>query len=665
MKKKHSIFAYFSQFLLFNLCFFGLQLLLLYSHAESLISSIKLPLPIYFEIIGTLVIQFSLYIIISMIQAMLLIGILNRSWHYFSTEQWQTIIWSLFACAILSANAYYFPLSVFSKLFSPPIPEFIFLILLYFSLACLGLLLLNCLFYRMTARLLSIALPISICIFLLNNYWQSSLNPNVASEPNVIILGIDSLSPESVTSRNMPFLHQVLLDSFQFTNTISPLARTYPAWSSILTGLYPKHHLAEENLVERSRVKSQLSIVWDLNKLGYNTIYATDDRRFNSIDENFGFKKIIGPKTGVNDVMLGSYNDFPLGNLLINFRISAWLFPYNFSNRASFISYYPETFTNELKRELSLQQNSPVFLAVHFALPHWPYAWAASLPDQVENEFSLSKRDALYLRALKAVDNQFKVIFCYLKKHGYFKNSLVIILSDHGEVLYYPNSRLTSYQKYQSSLTSKLAEYFKAKTATELDKSAGHGSDILSPMQYHSLLAFNVYKDGKPLTKTNKIKTRVALFDLAPTILDFLNITKKQKMDGISLLPTVLNPNTPLPHRTFFIESGMYPNQDFTKEKAIELGKKIYKVNPDTGQLELRPDELIQVNNQKLYGVISGNWILALYPDDNTYIPVILNLSTGEWIDNLQSDFAKSSPAEKLKRQLQEFYGKKLAYPIQ
>ncbi len=126
MKKKHSIFSYFSQFLLFNLCFFGLQLLLLYSHAESLISSIKLPLPIYFEIIGTLVIQFSLYIIISMIQALLLIGILNRSWHYFSTEQWQTIVWSLFACAILSANAYYFPLSVFSKLFSPPIPEFIF-----------------------------------------------------------------------------------------------------------------------------------------------------------------------------------------------------------------------------------------------------------------------------------------------------------------------------------------------------------------------------------------------------------------------------------------------------------------------------------------------------------------------------------------------------------
>lgn len=56
-------------------------------------------------------------------------------------------------------------------------------------------------------------------------------------------------------------------------------------------------------------------------------------------------------------------------------------------------------------------------------------------------------------------------------------------------------------------------------------------------------------------------------------------------MDGISLLPTVLNPNTPLPHRIFFIESGMYPNQDFTKEKAIELGKKSIRLIRILGNL--------------------------------------------------------------------------------
>nr|WP_277619246.1 alkaline phosphatase family protein [Legionella norrlandica] len=369
MKQNRPIYSYFWQFLLFNFCFFCLQLLLLYSHAESLITSIKLPWRIYLEIIGTIGIQFGLYVLLSFIQAIMLIGVLNRPWHYFfSVEQWQTIIWALFACFILSANAYYFPLSIYSKLFSPPIPGFIFLVLLYFSLSCLVILLLNCCFYWYSIRLLSIILPLVIGVTVLSHYFNSTPNQSPGHRPNIIILGIDSLSPESITAKSMPFLNHLLANSFRFTNTISPLARTYPAWSSILTGLYPKNHLAEENLVERKQVKSQDSIVWELNKLGYTTIYATDDRRFNSIDKDFGFKKIIGPKTGVNDVMLGSYNDFPLGNLLINFRISFWLFPYNYNNRASYILYYPETFTRELERELSLEQNFPVFLAVHFAL---------------------------------------------------------------------------------------------------------------------------------------------------------------------------------------------------------------------------------------------------------------------------------------------------------
>ena len=41
--------------------------------------------------------------------------------------------------------------------------------------------------------------------------------------------------------------------------------------------------------------------------------------------KNLALNKIIGPKLGVNDVLLGTFNDFPLSNLLINFPISSWL----------------------------------------------------------------------------------------------------------------------------------------------------------------------------------------------------------------------------------------------------------------------------------------------------------------------------------------------------
>ncbi|WP_298627476.1 sulfatase-like hydrolase/transferase [uncultured Legionella sp.] len=660
---RRTALPYFTHFALFNLCFLGLQILMVYSQAESLVSSIQLPIKIYIELIGTIFTHMSLYLILSLIQTGLLIGILKRERYYFSVEQWQLIIWAVFACFILSANAYFFPLSVFSKLFSPPISEFYIMIIYYLSLCCLILLLLNCLCYRI--NLLFFSLLISVSIYIGISYFKAAPNPESTLSPNVIILGIDSLSPETVKKNNMPFLYHLLKDSVGFTNAISPLARTYPAWCTILTGLYSKHHHADENLVAKTSVNNKASILWELNKLGYNTIYATDDRRFNNLDTDFGFKKIIGPPTGVNDIILGSFNDFPLGNLLINSSISSWLFPYNYSNRASFFSYYPNTFSTKLENELELQhRNKPIFLAVHFALPHWPYAWAKSSPEEVNNEFSLNKRNSLYQAAIKRVDRQFQSFYSYLQKNHYFDNSLVIILSDHGEALYYPNSRLTNYQNYQSSLNSHLAEYFKNKTATDLDKSAGHGSDILSPKQYHSVLGFMIYKKGRLITGADKIATRVALIDLAPTILSFLDIRNHQSMDGISLLQTVLNPKHRLPQRTFFIESGMYPNQDFSKEKIIELGQKLYNVNPCTGELELKPDAQQEVNKDKLYGVIRGDWILALYPDDLSYIPVIQNLKTGKWIDNLDSDFAKTTPAADLAKELKQFYGNKLAFPI-
>lgn len=665
MKKKHPAFSHFCFFLLCNLCFFVLQLILIHSQNRGFIGAVKLPIKIYLEIFATLGIHLTLYVLLSLIQTILLLGILKRSWHYFSPEQWLIIIWSLFACVILCANTYFFPLSVFSKLFSPPISEFYILLLLYLSLLGIGFLVINSLFYRNNLRGFVLILLAVFCFALIIHYTNPVHNQGAHSKPNIIILGIDSLSPESINENNMPFLAGLLNNSMQFTKAISPLARTYPAWTSMLTGLYTEHHHAAENLVPKRFIKSDTSIIWTLDKLGYDTIYATDDRRFNSIDKDLGFKKIIGPKLGVNDILLGTFNDFPLSNLLINSGISAKLFPYNYSSRASFFSYYPGTFSAQLQNDLSQpQQNKPVFLAVHFALPHWPYAWAVSSPEELNNEFSIEKRDHLYQDALQRVDKQFFSFFEFLKKHDYLTNSLVIILSDHGETLYYPNSRLTNYHNYQGSPPSRFAQYLKKKTATVLNKSAGHGSDILSPRQYHSVLAFNIYENGKIITSNHKVNTRIALIDIAPTILDFLYIKNQHSMDGISLLPAILNPQESLPERVFFIESGIFPNQKLSKEKTMEIGKEFYEVNPSSGELEIKPNKLKYFDDQKLYGIIDGNWVLALYPDDKTYIAVIQNLSTGEWTDDLHDPFAQKTPADILYQHLKHFYGKKLFLPL-
>ena len=93
--------SYFFYFLLFNLCFFCLQAAFLYSQNSSFVSSIVLPAIAWRQILATVSIHIVLYLLLSLFQTFLLIGIIKRSWHHFSPDQWQIIIWLLCVCAML------------------------------------------------------------------------------------------------------------------------------------------------------------------------------------------------------------------------------------------------------------------------------------------------------------------------------------------------------------------------------------------------------------------------------------------------------------------------------------------------------------------------------------------------------------------------------------
>jgi arylsulfatase A-like enzyme len=635
-----------------------LQFGFIFSKSNSFINAIPLPVSIYAQLIATLLIHLCLYVLVSALQTALMWGVIKRTALYH--DRWHIIIWSLSVCALLSTNGYFFPLSLFSRLFLPELPNACLLALMICSLLILSLLSLNALFLasKHYPRAISGGALLFLGLFI---YGSMSLpiEKEQTKDTNIIFIGVDSLSPHYINTTRMPAIADFAQQSVLFKETISPLARTYPAWSSILTGLYPHHHHADYNLMPPDLVKSSLSVAWSLRRLGYQTIFATDDRRFNNIGEDFGFQNIIGPKMGVNDMLLGTFNDFPLSNLLVNYSISRWLFPYNYINRASHFTYYPQSFDKQLRDTLlSRSKTSPLFLAVHFTLPHWPYAWAASSPAQVDDEYSIDEREQLYLASLQRVDQQVANLLRELKQQGYLENSMVVLLSDHGEALYEKGSRQTSSPLYQGKGTSAFAGYLKRKTSTELDKSVGHGSDLLSTDQYHCLLAFKIYKQGHLITKPKIIDTRVALLDITPTIQSFIGIPANQPLDGISLLASIVGQNT-LKARAFIMESGMLPNQFLSRDKARILGQKFFTVHSETGQLQVKKKELATLDALKLYAVLQGNWVLALYPDDSGYMPILLNLQDGKWSDNLNTDFAKNSPALNMLQELHQFYNKK------
>ena len=125
----------------------------------------------------------------------------------------------------------------------------------------------------------------------ITHYFNLNQNQELQSKPNIILLGIDSLSPESINKENMPFLNKLLNESTQFTNSISPLARTYPAWSSILTGLYAEHHHAEENLISKNLINSKASIIWKLNQLATTPFMQRMTGDLTALVKNLDLKK--------------------------------------------------------------------------------------------------------------------------------------------------------------------------------------------------------------------------------------------------------------------------------------------------------------------------------------------------------------------------------------
>jgi arylsulfatase A-like enzyme len=472
------------------------------------------------------------------------------------------------------------------------------------------------------------------------------------SKPNIIIIGIDSLHLKSLDKA--PYLTQLLSTSSWFKNAKTPLARTFPAWVSILTGLYPTHQGAIFNLIDKSQVDNKKSIAWTLKKIGYQTVYASDEKRFSQIDTRFGFDKLIGSKTGVNDFIQSRFNDMPLSNLVMNTVIGRYLFPYNYANRAAYVHYFPNTFNKVIESSLKeLTPEKPLFLSIHLTLTHWPLIWGET------PKTALKHPNALYTQSLTRLDQQLKKIVATLEKEGRLSHTLLILLSDHGDAVSTPHSRLTTKVHYQSDKKSRFADLIK-QNGEQLDKSFGHGTDVLSPNQSQTLLAFHFFDE--PQVRASTIKTPVSLIDIKPTILAYLN-QPSTKTDGVTLLP-LLN-NKSLSPRFFISETGFNPTQQLGKtlisdnkkiHQAILIGKTFYRVNKEDEQLVLKNEKINGLIKQKQVAIEYNNWLLALYPTQTGYIPVILNTQSGDWSDDLDTSFAKKSPASTLLLKLINFY---------
>ena len=357
-------------------------------------------------------------------------------------------------------------------------------------------------------KIFYVALSVLTGVLLLQ-YPYSSQHSIHKGKPNIIFIGIDSLRLELI-DEHMPFLNDQLKQATVFDNAYTPFARTYPSWVSIITGRHPVNHKARFNLQPESMLDSNNQYLpLKLKTLGYQSIYASDERRFSNLGKAQGFDKIIGPRTGAADFILGNFADFPLLNMLSILPISKWLLPEIYANRAAAHLYQPSQFSELLTHELSKLADEPLFLSAHFCLAHWPYTFVGHT-----NTDTYQDKPA-YPANLKAIDEQIRQLYQYLSQKGILENSRIVFLSDHGE----------SWGEIGTGLYSSNKEEL-----TILDH--GHGMNILSPSSHKVLLALKGFD-----TPTGKSERLTSLLDISPTISDALELSNKNSnYDGQSLL---------------------------------------------------------------------------------------------------------------------------------
>lgn len=524
--------------------------------------------------------------------------------------------------------------------------------------------------------------------FALHAQFHASSKPTGRIEqPNLIIIGIDALRPDYITPENTPHLYAYLKESVVFNQTLTPLARTFPAWVSILTGRYPKFHGARFNLDAPEFIQVEATLPKLLREEGYETWFVMDETRFSNIGNEYGFDHRIVPREGINDFLLGTINDFPISNMLVNSWVGEKLFPYSFANRAAYVTYRPKIFVQHLEKTLpdQSQLKRPMFLAMHLLISHWPNEWADS---RFSSTATLPEK---YRGSIHMADKQWAAIMAALKKKHLLDNAIIVVLSDHGEALGMPGDKQLNEKLHQPgkdnvrhihrmrySLAPKIT--FNYANDYGIDTSYGHGTDVLSPSQYKTLLAWQ--GTGEYAFEPRRLQRRVSLLDIAPTLLSLIEQPVPDKFDGISLKENLLKGDGADFNRVFYSENGYklaeIETDNISVAKVLEKSIHAYNINAQTGKLTMKSDlERIAIK-EKEFSVIQGDWQLAVYPSDaneqvlsllslmkikaptEAFHPrwFILNLKTGEWSSDLNSSWARTTPAKELKKKLLTFYGK-------
>lgn len=372
---------------------------------------------------------------------------------------------------------------------------------------------------------------------------------NKKKPPNILMIGSDTLRADRLGAadyvRNLsPNIDQLAEQSVSFTNCYTPLARTAPSLASLFTGTWPHKHGIRTNYPYADQLKLPVgNFIEALNEAGYTTTAIADWAGADLGKIDFGFKQLDLPQDQWNLKYL--LRQGPAG-----IRLFLSLFCHNRFGK----KYLPELYylagiplTKQLFSEARSQlskmavSETPFCINLFTATTHVPFGSdypyydlftpanykgdsqfimtkLASPEEIIEKQelgpeaFDVPQILNLYDGCVVQFDDEVGKLLSHLEACGLADNTIVVIYSDHG------------------------ADFFETGSWGQGNTLMGDDPSGRVPLIIH---------DPRQ-SQAHSVEQTVRTIDIAPTLLDLLELPPMAKIDGQSLVAAMREPSVKL-----------------------------------------------------------------------------------------------------------------------
>lgn len=342
---------------------------------------------------------------------------------------------------------------------------------------------------------------------------MATKDSQTGAAPNVLLISLDTLRRDFVGAYNpkqttTPSLDAFAKKSLQFEQAFTHHPWTLTAHATMLSGLYPTVHGVLSDRKMRDEVTLMPEIFQDA---GYATVGVVDQCMW--VNPRFGFSqgfgnylvvaKPAGPKVDTLLAQIDSVGGQPFFGFLHLFDAHSDAEKLPYDSAPAYMEEYAGWYKGDF--DGTLEEH-----------PEWGHS-SALLIRMNEEGAVLEGDDARYLEDLyragiRTMDEQLGRLLTELEQRGLLENTVIAIVSDHGESFY------------------------------------EHGLS-LHEGQYDELLRVP-FLIRAPCAAAGTTEEPVGLVDLAPTLLELAGLNKHADMQGRSLAPLL--------HGTGFAESSDY-----------------------------------------------------------------------------------------------------------